>query len=226
MGDYTKPVIRAHIKDLVDSALKTNHISGDDLAQLSKAAYISSSRGIAINAVLLQALVLYIGQSAMTAAGPKISQAFTGDSPQASLLMQIARELHPEPRYYFISAMVHQLRYPNTHTHYFSNALLHLFGTNHADQQQTDIREQITRVLFERLHAIKPHPWGLVVTMLELIKNKDYNFFQLPFIATVPAVRALIVETLHGLELTQNSDPSYLRRPSGNLGSTRARPVG
>ena len=106
-------------------------------------------------------------------------------------MAKLAKELDPEPRYYFLSAMAHQLRYPNSHTHYFSYAILDLFGTGLADQQDLEVRQQITRVLLERLHVIKPHPWGLVITMLELIKNPEYSFFQLPFILASPGVGVL-----------------------------------
>ena len=186
IADYVSPLVRANIKDLVDASLTRNSIPADELVRLTNAAYVSTGRGLVVNSTLLHALVLHIGQSAITSAGQKGGQAFTSDSPQAKLLTKLAKELHPEARYYFLSAMAHQLRYPNSHTHYFSYALLHLFGTDLADQQESDVRQQITRVLLERLHVIKPHPWGLVITTLELIKNQDYAFFQLPFINASP----------------------------------------
>lgn len=35
---------------------------------------------------------------------------------------------------------------------------------------QEIIQEQITRVLLERLVVNRPHPWGLLITFIELIK--------------------------------------------------------
>lgn len=208
VGDYTSPLVRANIKDIVDASLRSNSIPGDELARLTNAAYVSTGRGLVVNSTLLHALVLHIGQSAITSAGQKGGQAFTGNSPQASLLTKLVKELHPEARYYFLSAMAHQLRYPNSHTHYFSYALLHLFGTDLADQEESDVRQQITRVLLERLHVIKPHPWGLVITMLELIKNQDYNFFQLPFIkASLPVSEHLYISRTFANVTT---DPSHV----------------
>ena len=188
VGDYTGPLIQKNIKDVIDASLRSNEISSDNLTHVANAVYMPTGRGLAVDSSLLHAIVLYIGQSAIATAGQKGGQPFTSDSPQASLMTKLARELHPEARYFFLSAMAHQLRYPNSHTHYFSYALLHLFGTDLADQQESDVRQQITRVLLERLHVIKPHPWGLVITTLELIKNSDYNFFQLPFIKASPLV--------------------------------------
>ena len=188
VGDCTRPLIKSNIKGVIDESLKSNDISSDNLTHLANAVYVPTGNGVAVDSSLLHAVVLYIGQSAITTAGQKGGQPFASDSPQASLMTKLAKELHPEARYYFLSAMAHQLRYPNSHTHYFSYALLHLFGTDLADQQESDVRQQITRVLLERLHVIKPHPWGLVITTLELIKNSDYNFFQLPFIKASPLV--------------------------------------
>ena len=221
VGDYTGPLIQSNIKDLIDASLRSSEISSDSLTHLANAVYTSTDDGLAVDSSLLHAVVLYIGQSAITTAGQKGGQPFSGDSPQASLMTKLAKELHPEARYYFLSAMVHQLRYPNSHTHYFSYALLHLFGTDLADQQESDVRQQIIRVLLERLHVIKPHPWGLVITTLELIKNSDYNFFQLPFIKASPLVRLytpcrrMIANSNYRLEPCVND--SHIRRKSESI---------
>ncbi len=44
-------------------------------------------------------------------------------------------------RYLFLNAIANQLRYPNSHTHYFSCTLLYLFAEANAEA----IQEQITR---------------------------------------------------------------------------------
>lgn len=187
-GDYASPLLRANVKTLVDESLRGRDIPGDELARLVNSAHTPTGRGPVVNSSLLHALVLYIGQHAVMTAGQKGGHAFKTDSPQVSLLTKLAKELYPDARYSYFSAMANQLRYPNSHTQYFSYAILHLFGTDSADQQASDVREQITRVLLERLHVVKPHPWGLVITMLELIKNQDYGFFQLPFVKSSKTV--------------------------------------
>lgn len=40
----------------------------------------------------------------------------------------MAAELDTEGRYLFLNALANQLRYPNSHTHYFSCVLLYLFA--------------------------------------------------------------------------------------------------
>ena len=46
-----------------------------------------------------------------------------------------------DPRYLFLNCITNQLRYPNSHTHYFSCCLLYLF----AEANTEAIQEQITR---------------------------------------------------------------------------------
>lgn len=88
-------------------------------------------------------------------------------SPSLDILLYMSKELDMEGRYLLMSAIANHLRYPNAHTHYFSCVLLWLFG----ESREELIQEQITRVLLERLIVHRPHPWGLLITFIELIKN-------------------------------------------------------
>lgn len=87
-------------------------------------------------------------------------------------------------RYLFLNAIANQLRYPNSHTHYFSCTLLHLF----AEANTEAIQEQITRVLLERLIVNRPHPWGLLITFIELIKNPSFKFWSHEFVKCAPEI--------------------------------------
>tara|TARA_B110000971_G_scaffold138932_1_gene142053 strand:- start:398 stop:760 length:363 start_codon:yes stop_codon:yes gene_type:complete len=49
------------------------------------------------------------------------------------------------------------------------------------DCGRDDVREQITRVLLERLIVHRPHPWGLLISFIELIKNPRYKFWSYGF---------------------------------------------
>lgn len=66
-----------------------------------------------------------------------------------------AADSDSEARYLVLNAVANQLRYPNSHTHYFSCVLLTLF----AEAKSDAVKEQITRVLLERLIVNRPHPW-------------------------------------------------------------------
>lgn len=134
-----------------------------------------------VDVQLIHALVLFLvrGDSPMT---------FSATSSQAQILEGLMQRLTPEGRHYLISAIVDQLRYPNNHTHYFGQAVFHLFRDGQTDAYSMDMKMQIIRVLLERLIAHRPHSWGLIVTLMELLKNRDYRFWELPFIKNTPEV--------------------------------------
>ena len=43
-------------------------------------------------------------------------------------------------------------------------------------------------VLLERLIVNRPHPWGLLITFIELIKNQTYNFWKHDFVHCAPEI--------------------------------------
>lgn len=81
-----------------------------------------------------------------------------------------------------------QLRYPNAHTHWFSCLLLHLFLAVKDDRFQ----EIVTTVLLERFIVHRPHPWGALVTFIELLRNPKYEFWARDFVRVAPEVTMLL----------------------------------
>jgi CCR4-NOT transcription complex subunit 1 len=202
-GDYLIVLQQTHLKIMLDNIFRSATVADTVVRQLVEAITTPDSKEtgvlmepLKVDVALLNAVVLYIGQQAVAAVTHKGGPTFANNSPQAHLLVKLAREFSPEARYYFLSAIANQLRYPNSHTHYFSYAILHLFGADHNDQQESDIRQQITRVLLERLNVHRPHPWGLIITLLELLKNPNYMFWELPFIKAAPEVLNLLSRPL------------------------------
>ncbi|KAI4146009.1 MAG: hypothetical protein LQ341_002202 [Variospora aurantia] len=199
-GDTMAPLIRAHIKDVLDNIISGSSSESDDTLHMVASACGPFQGSGDVDFQLLHAIVLYLGESAIDAAGRKGGPSFDNTSPQATFMTKLAKELHPEARYHMLSSITNQLRYPNSHTHYFSYALLHLFGNDLTDQQESDVRQQITRVLLERLIVHRPHPWGLIITLLELLKNPAYMFWDLPFIKAAPEIERLfaaLFDTIH-----------------------------
>jgi CCR4-NOT transcription complex subunit 1 len=132
--------------------------------------------GTRYNAPLINALMLYVGMVAV-AAGKAGSPPPVAHPAAMDLFQRLAAEMDTEGRYLLLNAVANQLRYPNSHTHYFSCVLLYLF----AEASSEAVAEQITRVLLERLIVNRPHPWGLLITFIELIKNPRYSFWSHPF---------------------------------------------
>ena len=194
-GDIIAPLRNRKLRDTIDNAFKSSNVTDETISRVLDMVYAGPSEQIAsqvsatVDFTLLHAIVLYTGHSAVsTPSNGFINSPFDGSSPQAELIKKLSKEFNPEARYYFLSAFADQLRYPNSHTHWFSSAVLHLFGTDQTDQQESDVRQHITRVLVERLVVHRPHPWGLIITLLELLKNPVYVFWELPFIKAAPEV--------------------------------------
>lgn len=84
--------------------------------------------------------------------------------------------------------MILHLRYPNAHTHWFSSLILYLF----LEVSDERFREVITKVLLERFIVHRPHPWGALVTFIELLRNPKYDFWNKKFIRIGPEVTLLL----------------------------------
>ena len=134
------------------------------------------------NLALVNSLVLYLGvraleersdsKKALAAEGDAEAEAGeregdTGADVSVGLLEELVAELEPEGRFMVLTAIANQLRYPSSHTAYFSSVMVHLFACS----SQEIVREQITRVLLERLIVNRPHPWGLLTTFIELMRK-------------------------------------------------------
>lgn len=137
------------------------------------------------NSNFLTSVIIFIAQYTCNQLNPNKLNLSTSN---AFLLFKKIIEFQDyEFRYYFISILINQLRYPNSHTTFFSKIILQLFyefssAPNSATSKENQfIMEQITRVLLERLIAHRPHPWGLLVTFIELIKNPSYHFWNKKF---------------------------------------------
>lgn len=196
-NDYLSPLFSADIKSILHNALGST--AQNNVGHIVDALYAIKGTSGSVDSKLLHALVLYIGQSAVAVANQQDNAAiandephaiFIGESPHATLLQKLFKTLPADGRYHLICSIVNQLRWPNAHTQYFSYALLHLYGTDPSSQQDLEARQQIVAVLLERIHVVLPHPWGLVVVMLELLKNPAYSFWALPFVKSSPQVRS------------------------------------
>jgi CCR4-NOT transcription complex subunit 1 len=169
-------------KNIANASQVANQVRDDILLPGQKA----MQTGTRYDVPMMNALVLYVGVNAIVANQNARNSVLNSSSME--LLQKLCDEsLDAEGRYYFMSAVANQLRYPNSHTHYFSCVTLCLFQETKSEL----VREQITRVLLERLVVNRPHPWGLLVTFVELIKNPRYNFWAHGFTRCAPEIERL-----------------------------------
>jgi CCR4-NOT transcription complex subunit 1 len=130
--------------------------------------------GAEIDVPKVNSLVVYVGAHAL--ARLQNSQISLTRTPEMEVIQKLM-ELEDRGRYLCLNAIVNQLRYPSSHTHYFSCVVLYLFS----EFKSVAVKEQVTRVLLERLIVNRPHPWGLLITFIELVKNQRYGFWNYPF---------------------------------------------
>ncbi|GFZ15188.1 transcription regulator [Actinidia rufa] len=191
------------MKSDVDEYLKRSRHQESFLSELMQRLVLTQNEaaqaGTQYNVPLINSLILYVGMQTiqeMQARTPlPLAQQMTqNDSmkylmdPALDIFQTLIMNLDSEGRYLFLNAIANQLRYPNSHTYFFSFVLLYLFlGAN-----QEIIQEQITKVLLERLYVKNPHPWGILVTVIELIKNHKYNFWSRSFTRCAPEIESFL----------------------------------
>jgi len=124
----------------------------------------------------VNSLVLYVGMQGLARLQNDQIATSLGRSPEMEVFQKLM-ELDDHGRYISLNAIANQLRYPSSHTHYFSCVMLYLFN----ETKSEGVKEQITRVLLERLITQRPHPWGLLITFIELIRNAKYQFWSHSF---------------------------------------------
>lgn len=185
--NINKILTDAGVADALERVCSTQELSNDDYNAIAN---VLSALDDAASPLVANAMVVYIGVQ-MTSA----SSVFSSAAASARLLERLLRDVGSAVRYDLICAMINQVRYVNAHTHYFSTALQHMFTIGTEEMQ-----EQIMRVVVERLMAPRPHPWGLIVMILELIKNPSYDIWSLTWMKTAPQVQNM----LEGL--VQNQD--------------------
>lgn len=196
--DAETPLKQAGLLDLINQAL-ANGPSEDAVAHIAHAIQRNNTGKstigyvpIQVDLALIDAIVMHIVMVAVEKGTQKSGPLFIHGSTDSALITMLVRELTSEARYYFLNSMCNNLRYPNAHTLYFSQALLEVFGNDLIEQEEPDIQQQITRILLERNLGPWPPPWGLLVTTSELIKNDKYMFFDLPFIKSQPDVARMM----------------------------------
>jgi len=144
------------------------------------------------NTTVINAVVVFVGTETIK----QILQAKLAPSPETvahnacmDIYQSLAINLDSDGRYQFLNAIANQLRFPNVHTWYFMEVILYIFAEN-----EPNVKEQIARILLERVLERSPHPWGLQLTFLLMLKRED--FWKSDFVNCSPNVRKM-VEVVH-----------------------------
>lgn len=160
-----------HFRSHLDGYLKDRQ-RRNFLASLPQLLYMTDST--VVDQRKANSLIFYVGAHAL--ARLQNAQISLSRTPEIELIQKLM-EFDDKGRYICLNAIANQLRYPSSHTHYFSCVMLFIFS----ESKSVAVKEQVTRVLLERLIVNRPHPWGLLITFIELIKNQRYSFWSYPF---------------------------------------------
>ncbi|CAD5215160.1 unnamed protein product [Bursaphelenchus okinawaensis] len=194
-------LIPKEIGEKLDDYLKRRvHVSF--LAELPSILMCTPSPGCKYNIATVNAVVVHVGTRAIDQLHEKnlnINMNNVMNTAFMDIFQSLAASLCTQGRYLLFNAIANQLRYPNSHTNYFSCVILVLFLHAH----NTEVQEQITRTLFERLVAQKPHPWGLLVTFVELIRNPQYNFWKHNFVHCATEIEGMLMNVAQSVQADQ-----------------------
>ncbi|XP_055686768.1 CCR4-NOT transcription complex subunit 1 isoform X2 [Lutzomyia longipalpis] len=213
--NYVSNIQPATFKKDLDSYLKAR-APVTFLSELRGHLQVSNEPGSRYNIPLMNALVLYVGNQAITLIRSKNlvpNMTTIVHSAHMDIFQNLAVDLDNEGRYLFLNAVANQLRYPNSHTHYFSCVLLYLF----VEANSEAIQEQITRVLLERLIVNRPHPWGLLITFIELIKNPVYKFWDHDFVHCAPEIEKLFESVARSCMVVKTNNQQTLNSVEAEL---------
>ncbi|KAG9104806.1 hypothetical protein FRC06_009276 [Ceratobasidium sp. 370] len=200
LSDFTAGLRHGDMRGALDQCL-LNRGSTALVASLKENLMLpASSPQVALgehyNLTTLNALVMYVGVSSVAQAKARSgSPVFVPTDPGVTLLTHLATELDAEGQHHLLVSMVTHLRYPNAHTHWFSSLLLHMFN----EVKNTRLQEIATRVLLERLMVFRPHPWGALVTFIELLRNPRYDFWSKDFVRIAPEINMLLERVARSL---------------------------
>jgi len=189
LSDFTSGLKSGDLRSYLDQYL-LNRGTPSFLPSLKDQLKLSGSEGSdTYNLPLINSLVMYIGVSSVAQAKARSgSSLFVASDDGVVALQYLATNLDVEGQHHLLSSVVLHLRYPNAHTHWFSSLLLHLF----LEVKDDRFREVMTKVLLERFIVHRPHPWGALVTFIELLHNSKYEFWSKEFIRVAPEVTLLL----------------------------------
>jgi CCR4-NOT transcription complex subunit 1 len=204
--DYTGALSSGGIRAAIDQHVRTNSpplpaIVGELKNRIAiKSMGADGNMVITWNHTLLHAAVYYLGTTAISRRATQAGIAeFDSKAPEVAILASLAFALDAEGesngaknsgfqadrllgQYYLLSVIADQLRFPSAHTLFYIHFVLFLFGAASRAEEPNQIAERISRVLLERVITAKPHPWGLVITFVELLENESYGFWKQSFV--------------------------------------------
>ncbi|GAA6042737.1 hypothetical protein JCM8097_005557 [Rhodosporidiobolus ruineniae] len=173
LSDFTAALSAAELRAPLDQFLQSGE-PADLLAmikariELAQPAGADETAPVKYNVPLINSLVLYLGAVAINRSKAQEGGIkFDGQAASAKLLRSIIEEVEPEPRYLLFTSCANHLRYPSSHTYWFSSFLIATF----AETKNDGVREQLLTALLSRVLAARPTPFGALQVFNELLHS-------------------------------------------------------
>ncbi|PIA15624.1 Not1-domain-containing protein [Coemansia reversa NRRL 1564] len=210
--DHAAPLEPTHLRAELESFIHTQQPTGFEASVIDKLRTISSPETTlqtegkqdvvhysvaATNALVLHAAVV------ITCIEDEVERE-AAQRTALGLFQSILAEADAECRYLVVNGMANQLRFPSSHTYLYSRVILALFS-----KCGEDVRECIARVLIERILVNRPFPWGLLVTLIELLRNPFYAFWSHEFTRISPQIAEIlsaVAKSIHATETQSQAD--------------------
>lgn len=191
-GDYLSALRLNGLKEIIDHVLHEKGASEDDARTVIERLHRKEEWNMgSFDHDALNSLVLYLGTTAI-ASLEKAKQSppsFNPSSAEVELFSHMVAQFPVVERHHFLSSIANHLRFPNAHTYWFHRLMLHLWDAVAGKEGVEDaVREQIARVLMERLAGHRPHAWGLITTFTELWKSRQQQLWEMPSVRQNDAV--------------------------------------
>lgn len=181
-GDYLTALKDNGLMETLDRVLANSRIvSNDDVKSIIERLYTTqeTDQHVLDNSAL-NSLVLYVGLKAIDSSAEKNSlPAFNPASSEVELLSRLVVELPIAGRHHMLNAIANHLRFPNVHTYWFHHLIIHMFDYASDHPLEEQVHEQIATVLLERLVVHRPHPWGIIISLTELFKDRYKELWEL-----------------------------------------------
>jgi len=187
LSDFTAGLQAANLRADLDQVMSGRNVSTNTVLAVKDKLRVKG--GEEYNLSVINCMAMYIGVSTVAQAKARSgSPLFNASDPGVVFLQHLMANMDTEGQHHVLTSMAMHLRYPNAHTHWFSSVILHLF----ASSKDEKFREIITKVLLERFIGHRPHPWGVLVTFIELLRGPKYDFWNREFIRSVPEINLLL----------------------------------
>lgn len=178
--DFQLPLEQHGLNTMIDNALSKSNDFDGPLKQIKsilreddgqdRTSLMAPNKSIE----LVNSLVPFVGQHALQGQVGR----FDPNSAHVQFMTKLVHGSGPPERYELINAIADQIRFPSTHTDFFCKLLLHFWGSGNTEESQRELREQIARVVYERLIVARPHVWGMTILFIELQQNSTYGFWE------------------------------------------------